>query len=146
MTTTTHIAALDRSVDKANIWLRDTAAELGVDDRHAAYAALRSVLHALRDRLPVDEAAQLAAQLPLLIRGVYYEGWNPSATPASYSRADDLYERVVAGGGCHGATEASFAVAAVMRVLRVHVSAGELDDVLGALPAGVRAAFEQSPA
>src|ERR1700716_965562 len=49
----------------------------GWRDRHTAYRALRAILHALRDRLTVDEVAQLAAQLPMLIRGLYYEGWDP---------------------------------------------------------------------
>jgi uncharacterized protein (DUF2267 family) len=80
MTTTTHVEAIDRSVDKANVWLKDMTTELG-GERHEAYAALRAVLHTLRDRLTVDEAAQLGAQLPLVIRGIYYENWDPSDTP-----------------------------------------------------------------
>ena len=50
------------------------AAALGTDDRQDAYRAVRGVLHTLRDRLPVEESAQLAAQLPTLLRGVFYEG------------------------------------------------------------------------
>jgi len=56
----------------------------GTQDKRYAYRALRAVMHAIRDRLTVDETAQLAAQLPELIRGIYYEGWDPSRTPASY--------------------------------------------------------------
>src|ERR1044072_8696714 len=73
-----------QSVEKAHIWLNEMADELGTDDRQEAYRVLRAYLHALRDRLPVNEAAQLAAQLPELIRGIYYEGWNPSKTPVRY--------------------------------------------------------------
>jgi uncharacterized protein (DUF2267 family) len=33
------------------------------------------MLHALRDRLPPEIAVHLSAQLPMLVRGIYYEGW-----------------------------------------------------------------------
>lgn len=115
--------------------------ELGSNDRRYAYRALRAVLHVLRDRLPVDESAQLAAQLPELVRGVYYEGWRPSATPQSYHDARTLLDRVAAAAQLHGETEASFAAEAVARLLRRRVSAGEIADVLAVLPAEVRALF-----
>ena len=82
--TTRHVTALDHSIEKANIWINEMAEALGTEDRQAAYRALRGFLHALRDRIPVDETAQLAAQLPELVRGVYYENWRPSTTPRSY--------------------------------------------------------------
>ena len=77
------VELIDRSVEKTNVWLKELAEELGTDDRKFAYRVLRAYLHAVRDRLMVDEAAQLAAQLPELVRGIYYEGWVPSRTPTS---------------------------------------------------------------
>lgn len=38
----------------------------------------------LRDRLTVEASAPFAAQLPDLIRGIFYAGWNPSAVPEMY--------------------------------------------------------------
>jgi uncharacterized protein (DUF2267 family) len=142
MTTTTHVEAIDRSVEKANLWLKDMAMELG-GDRQEAYAALRAVLHTLRDRLTGDEAAQLGAQFPLVVRGIYYENWNPSDTPASYSHARAFLDRVAAEAGYAGDTEAAYAVGAAAAVLRSHVSEGELNDVRAQLPAGVRVLFEE---
>jgi uncharacterized protein (DUF2267 family) len=34
------------------------------------------LLHAPRDRLPPEVAVHLGAQFPMLVRGVYYEGWH----------------------------------------------------------------------
>jgi uncharacterized protein (DUF2267 family) len=82
--TTAHLDAIDRSVEKTYVWLKDLADELGVKDQRHAFRVLRAFLHALRDRLSVDETAQLAAQLPIFIRGVFYEGWDPSRTPERY--------------------------------------------------------------
>ena len=133
------VEIIDRSVEKTHLWLNELAAELGTDDRRYAYRTLRAVLHALRDRLTVDETAQLAAQLPELIRGIYYEGWDPSRTPATYHDSKPFLDRIAAEAMLAGESEASFAAEAVMDLLRHHVSAGELEQVLGMLPPKVRA-------
>jgi uncharacterized protein (DUF2267 family) len=75
---TTDLEVFDTTVHKTNSWLHELMEELGWSDRHKAYLALRATLHALRDRLTVQGVAQLGAQLPMLIRGFYYEGWVPS--------------------------------------------------------------------
>ena len=125
---------IERSVEKAHVWLNDTAAELGTEDQQEAYRILRAYLHALRDRLPVDEAAQLAAQLPELIRGIYYEGWNPSATPVKYRTFAEFLDRVAEEALLDGETAAFYAVGAAFSVFRSHVSAGEIDDIRAILP------------
>ena len=75
--------AFDATVDKTNQVLKaiEEAYQWPKERRQQSYAALRAVLHALRDRLPVQESADLAAQLPVLIRGIYYEGWDPARVP-----------------------------------------------------------------
>ena len=135
---TTHADIIERNVEKTNLWLKDLADELETDDRQAAYRALRAFLHAVRDRLTVDEAAQLAAQLPDLIRGIYYEGWVPSKTPLTYRSLDEFLRRVSEEAVLAGETEASYAATAAARVLHRHVSEGEIEDVLGMLPKGLR--------
>lgn len=127
-----------RSVEKAHIWMNEVAEELGTDDHRQAYRALRAYLHALRDRLPVNEAAQLAAQLPTLIRGIYYESWKPGATPTRYRNLADFLDRVAEDAILEGETSASYAVSAVSAVLRRHISAGEIEDVRAILPEELR--------
>ena len=94
------------------------------------------MLHALRDRLTVDVAAKLAAQLPTFIRGVYYEDWDPSRTPLPIHDVDAFLDRVAREARMAGETEASLAVTAVARVLRHHGSPGEIDEPLVVSPAG----------
>ena len=125
---------IDRSVEKTNLWLNELAEELGGHDRKAAYHVLRAYLHAIRDRLTVNEAAQLAAQLPELIRGIYYEGWVPSRTPMNYRTVDEFLARVAEEAMLPGETEASYACEAAARVLRRHVSEGEIEDVAAVFP------------
>jgi uncharacterized protein (DUF2267 family) len=132
-------SVIQHSVEKMHIWLGEIAEELGDEDRHYAYRALRAVLHALRDRLTVDVAAKLAAQLPTLIRGVYYEDWDPSRTPLAIHDVGAFLDHVAEEGRMAGETEASLAVTAVARVLRAHISDGEIAGVLAVLPASFEA-------
>ena len=135
---TTRVDIIDRTVEKTNIWLNELAEELGTDDRRYAYRVMRGFLHTLRDRLTVDEAAQLAAQLPDLVRGIYYEGWDPSKTPQPYRTQAAFLERFEKKALLHGDTEASHAAEAAARVLHEHVSEGELSDVFSLLPREIR--------
>ncbi len=70
----TGLDVFDTTVQKTNIWLKEIMEALGWENKHKAYLALRATLHALRDRLIFEEAVQFAAQMPMLIRGLYYEG------------------------------------------------------------------------
>ncbi|HKO24530.1 MAG TPA: DUF2267 domain-containing protein, partial [Chloroflexota bacterium] len=106
--------------------------ELGTGNRLQAYEVLRAVLHALRDRLPVESAAKLGAQLPMLVRGFYYEGWNPTHTPDKMDAAAFLAH--VRWEAHLEPDQVEAAVWAAARTLQHHVSAGELAKSLGILP------------
>lgn len=126
----------DQAIDKGSVWIKELGAELGWTDEHAVLGALRAVLHAVRDRLPSDEAAELAAQLPLLLKGVYFDGWDPSATPAR-ARSRHAFLTLVRRhlGGRAGEADVEKIIRAVFKLLATHVSEGEIHDVRGALPA-----------
>ncbi len=132
----TGVDSLDRSIDKTNTWLADVAAGFGTEDRRLAYRVTRAWMHTLRDRMPVTIAAHMAAQLPELLRGVFYEGWNPSKVPIKYSR-DEFVTRFAHDAQIH-LTEVPTAGRQVTAAMRQHLSAGAIDEVLGALPADIR--------
>jgi uncharacterized protein (DUF2267 family) len=87
------VSTFDHTVEKADLWIREMMRELGTQDPRQAYHALAASLQTLRDRLPVDEAAQLGPQLPLLVRGLFFEGWHPASTPVHIRRPEDLITR-----------------------------------------------------
>jgi uncharacterized protein (DUF2267 family) len=129
----TNVRVLDQTVHLTNQWLKDLEQDLG--DRQRSYQALRAVLHAIRDRLTADEAAHLSAQLPLLVRGVFYEGWHPAGVPVKLRQVEDFLDRIreeFPDGDADGAARAVF------RVLNERISAGEIQDVRQMLPEGVR--------
>jgi uncharacterized protein (DUF2267 family) len=128
-------SAFENSLDKTNLILKDIEQAYGwpKERRNQSYAALRTVLHLLRDRLPVQEGVEFAAQLPVLVRGVYFEGWDPSTVPIKLNRDDFLYE-VRQGfpyqveGGVEGL------VRTVLHALRRHITEGEWEDVKSNVP------------
>ncbi|HEX7995007.1 MAG TPA: DUF2267 domain-containing protein [Streptosporangiaceae bacterium] len=132
----TGVDSLDRSIDKTNAWLADVAANFGTEDRRLAYRVTRSWLHTLRDRLPVPIAAHIAAQLPELLRGVFYEGWNPSKVPGKYSK-DEYIARFAKDAQIHH-TEVPRAGRLVTSAFGKHLSPGALNEAFGALPADIR--------
>ena len=86
--------SFDHTVQDANLWLKAIATKLHLEDRRQAYSALRAVLHALRDRLQPQSAVHLGAQLPMVIRGLYYEGWRMTDTPTADHTVDEFCERI----------------------------------------------------
>jgi uncharacterized protein (DUF2267 family) len=133
--TETGLPAFDATIDKTNQVLRAIEEAYGWphDRRHQAYAALRAVMHALRDRLTVEESADLAAQLPMLLRGLYFEGWKPSKVPMKMHR-DDFLERIRREFtyDIEGTTE--HLVRVVVESLRRFITDGEWEDVTSSFP------------
>ena len=89
----------DKAIQDANSWLNDIMYELDWEDKHRAFTLLRSTLHILRDRLHANENAHFAAQLPTLIRGVFYEGYQPAKYSANIRHRGQFVEAVMAAFG-----------------------------------------------
>lgn len=128
----------DKAIQDANIWLNEIMYELDWEDKHRAYILLRSVLHVLRDRLQHNEASQLAAQLPTMIRGIYYDGYR-AAKPATDIRHRDQFVAEVEKAFANDPNDSpDEAVTAALNILADHVSKGEIDDVKATLPKELR--------
>lgn len=134
----TGLEVFDQTLQTTHIWLDDLMRFLGWSDRQRAYHALRVVLQSLRDHLPINDAAHLSSQLPLLLRGVFFEGWSPAKTPLKERSSDQFLAHVNDAFLFDVEADARQIVAAVCRVLNKHVSAGEIDQIRHVLPAGIR--------
>jgi uncharacterized protein (DUF2267 family) len=87
----TGVTTLHRTVQETIVWLKAVEEALQLDNRQQAYKALRAVLHA---RVPPEVAIKLGAQLPILVRGVYYENWHAAGTPTKERHAQDFADHV----------------------------------------------------
>ena len=106
-------------------------------------STLRAVLHALRDRLTVAEAADLGAQLPMLIRGLYFEGWTPKGKPVKERRREEFLAHIAGAFRGHAEVFPEEVAWAVFKVLANHVSAGEIGDIKHVLPGPIRALWPE---
>ena len=136
----TDVSILDITLQKTHIWLKDLAYLMGWEDQQLSYTALRAVLHALRDRLPVEVAAKLGAQLPMLIRGIYYEGWVPAHTPAKIHHLDEFLDLVSFYLGNDFLIPLADSITkSVFKVIENHVSEGEVERLKKVLPQPIAA-------
>ena len=130
----TGLDVFDKTLETTNNWLKDLMDELGLEDRHKTYETLKAVLHTLRDRLNAGEASDLGAQLPMLIRGMYYEGWNPARTPVKMRDEEAFLSAIRDRMPPKPDLDTERVARAVFKLLAHRISEGEIGDVKGMLP------------
>jgi uncharacterized protein (DUF2267 family) len=133
-----HVPTFDATLQTTHRWLNELKMVASLENEAQAYSVLRSVLHGLRDRLPVDEAAHLGAELPMLVRGFYYEGWKPSVTPKKQRSLDALMQNLEPMPDLGGELRREDLLRSVFLMLDHRISEGEINDVRQAMPAEVR--------
>lgn len=138
------LESIDHTVQLTHQWINELDARLGWENKHRCYRLLRTVLQAVRDWLPVNEAAGLGAQLPELLRGIYYEHWRPAATPVKYRGKADFLARIADAFQNDPIIFTSEAVTAVFDLFSDKLAAGEIEKVRHALPADLRALWPSS--
>lgn len=120
-------------------WMRELMIILGTGDDAFAYRAIRATLHELRDHLTVEEAAHLSAQFPLLLKGVFYDGWRPTGKPIKERTLAGFLDRVGESfRECPRVEEIENIARGVLQFLSTKVSRGEIHDVLSSLPKELR--------
>ena len=127
----------DKTLETTHIWLNEIMADLG-PDRQVAWKVLSTVLHKLRDRLPIGLAAHLGAQLPLLVRGVYYDQFEPSKLPTECNSREGFVAEVAEWLSDTRPVDPDLAVRSVFGVLSRHLSEGQVNKVREALPRSLR--------
>ena len=130
----TGLEVFDTTVQKTNEWLKFLGRSLHSDDRNFAYLALRGGLQALRDRLQPEAAIHLGAQLPLLVRGIFYEGWSPGPRPTKDHEWQDLVERTRQHLPPQAKGRAEDCTIAVFSLLCSHLDIGEVRKIGAVLP------------
>ena len=140
----TGLEVFDKTIHETNAFLRIVMRELETDDRRIAFGALRGTLHALRDNLGVPEMAHLSAQLPMLLRGLFYEGWVPASGPARERHLDAFLDHVAEHLPPQLQRYSEESARAAFAALSERVEAGELVKLIGQMPRDLRTLWPQS--
>jgi uncharacterized protein (DUF2267 family) len=122
---------------QARNWVDEIAEDLGWPERRA-YWLLRAVLHALRDWLTPEEMADLSAQLPVLIRGIYFERWKGPDHAAEERTKENFVRRIEADFATDRVNESDAAITAVFGLLDRHISEGEIAQVRHSMKKALR--------
>lgn len=137
------LEAFDKTTQQTHIWINDVAKVLGWDDKHRTFIGLRVTLQTLRDRLTLGEAANLGAQLPILLSGFYYEGWKPETTPHKSRSKEEFLNEL--GSRLHNYLRNNDSdidleqlVRAVFYVISTKVATGEVKDITHILPSELK--------
>ncbi len=130
------LTIVDASVQETNAWLKAVSRELGGGEKHDAYAAVRAVLQALRDRLPPQAALIFAGELPLTLRGTFVENWRIGAPPLRNNPGDTFADDVGARLGPFFVADAEGAMRAVVEVIRRRVPRNAMERMVELLPPG----------
>lgn len=139
---TTGLDVFDKTVQETNLWLKDTMERLGSDDRHFAYRALRATLHALRDRVGPQQAVHFSAQLPMLLRGLYFEGWRMAGSATKERQLEMFLDHVAREFPGIGG-DARRIVCAVFETIENRVNSGEVAKLIEHLPRDLRDLWPQ---
>ncbi|HUU66048.1 MAG TPA: DUF2267 domain-containing protein [Methyloceanibacter sp.] len=135
---TTGLDTFDKTVNESNLWLKAVMERLDSEDRHRAYSTLRAVLHGLRDRIGAESAAHLGAQLPMLLRGLFYEGWDPTGKPTKERHEAAFLAHIARELPRATADEVEQGTLAVFDVLSKHIDRGAAVKIAGMFPQELR--------
>lgn len=132
-----------KHTQKANEWLNQIGDRAGWRDDQKSLAALRATLHRLRDNLPVESVLHLSAQLPLIIRGLLFENWHLSEVQ-NKDKTIDLFFDGIEDELYQTDLDVEDWTRAVLQVLTMHISEGEVEKIRKVLPHNIRNLWEES--
>jgi uncharacterized protein (DUF2267 family) len=132
------IHVFERTTHEAHEWVNDLAGRTGWTNEREVLRLLRTVLCKIRDHLPVNEMAQFSAQLPIILRGMFYEGWQPKLTPVHERHAAEFVAAVDEKVGDVIAYRGVMDIKAVFNLINARISRGEVEDIRACLPQELR--------
>lgn len=138
-----NIATFARSQEKTQEWLEKTQHQIQLKNEEEAYVVLRAVLHALRDRLTVNQVIDFGAQLPLLLAGVYYDGWTAREKPTKIKSSQDFISKIAKDLPQN--VNPQNATVGVFNIIKEKVTPGEVKNIKAELPDEIESLWDGQP-
>jgi uncharacterized protein (DUF2267 family) len=89
----------------------------------------------------VDETFELAAQMPLLLKGIYFDGYDPSGKPLTIRSREELFDEIQDRFDKAEGLSGEIITRAVLKVLYKRAGEGEMDDIKENMPADIQGLF-----
>lgn len=135
------VKAVQKTLTQTNEWLKELMEVYDFADENKAFVLLRATLKALRDRISPSEAMHLGSALPALVRGYYFEGWNPKLEPIKNKTVAEFLSSVRSHLGGHEDIDLEMAVPETMKIIFEKIGQGEAEDVKNNLPSEIQEFF-----
>ena len=134
----------DHAMQEGNLWLSQVADQLHFkqEDRHA-YSALLAVLHALRDLLSLELAVHLSAQLPMVVRGLFFEGWKMQRTLGETRTVEGFCEHVEHELPPKFPMDGKTVSVGIFEVLWTRLDVGETAKIIDQMPTALKSLWPQ---
>ncbi|MEB8386553.1 DUF2267 domain-containing protein [Rhodobacteraceae bacterium KMM 6894] len=137
------LEVIDATVQKTYEWINELKGRLDWSSDRDALRLLRVTLQQIRDRVQANESAQISAQLPILIRGLFFEGWQPHLVPLKDRSAIDLITAIEHHVGDVMEYRGQQDIVTVFKLLNARISVGEINDIRANLPEDIRALWPE---
>jgi uncharacterized protein (DUF2267 family) len=143
----TGLDVFDKTLQTTHIWLDELMQDESIGpDRQVAWHVLGVVLRAVRDRIPLELGVHLGSQLPLLVRGLYYDQWHAPGRMGEKPRSLDAFLAPIGERLTQiRPMDPRVATGAVFTVLARHVDPGQAEKVRQALPGEVQTLWPAAP-
>lgn len=131
---------LENNIHQTMDWIYaiEEACHWDEDNQKKAFSALKAVLHELRDLLPLERAAQLSAQLPLVIRGIFFENWHPRFIPTQEINKEDFLGAIAETLYPYHDVNVEETTRGVLQVLGEKLPDGELEKIIQSTSKGIQ--------
>ncbi|MGV8948126.1 MAG: DUF2267 domain-containing protein [Candidatus Paracaedibacter sp.] len=126
------VPILENNIHQTMDWIYaiEEACRWDEENQKKAFTALRAVLHEIRDLLPLERAAQLSAQLPIVIRGIFFENWHPRYIPVQEIKKNDFLEAIAQSLYPYQDMNVEETTKGVLQVLGEKLPSGELENII----------------
>ena len=138
----TGLPVFDETVHATNTWLHEITSRCDLKDRQQGYRLMRVCLHTIRDAISVNASANLTAQLPMLMRGIYYEGWEPASLPKRVKSVDEFLSDIDEAFSQEPDFDSAEAFLEFISVMAMHISEGEMDHLRKMMPDEIKPLWE----
>ena len=127
---------------EGNTFLKEYGKHLGFGkDNEKAGRIFVSIMHALREIIPVAESLQFVAQLPMFLKAAYVNGWTLKNRGRKIKRMEEFVELVKEMDGNAAINDYGYEndlaekyIDLTFIYLRKYVSLGEMEDIRDSLP------------